>query len=163
MSGKSISSISFKSIWHRSHSIFLVFTTSLICLSYFFNFFVLLVFTSTNNVHYEVQDKKFELGLESGLYGKYLNNFFYTDYSLGFFFKVLGTRNYFKETIFFIFGDKGTPLGKHLLIWGTVSWELLTVVQKDAVEEGEESPLSPQVFSNEKELAFRTIPPRLWL
>lgn len=69
--------------------------------------FFAIILTSTNHVPYELPNAKFNLGLESGMYGKYLNTFSYTDYALGFFFKLLSTRKYFKDTLFFIFADTG--------------------------------------------------------
>lgn len=69
--------------------------------------FFTIILTSTNHAPYEVPNTKYELGLEEGLFGKYLNTFAYTDYSLGFFFKILRTRKYFKDTIFFVFADHG--------------------------------------------------------
>lgn len=69
--------------------------------------FFAIILTATNHVPYELPNEKFNLGLESGIYGKYLNTFYYTDYALGFFFKLLRTRKYFKDTLFFIFADTG--------------------------------------------------------
>ena len=75
--------------------------------------FFTIILTSTNHAPNEVPDKKYELGLEDGLFGKYLNTFFYTDYSLGFFFKIFRTRKYFKDTIFFVFADHGNNRRKN--------------------------------------------------
>lgn len=71
--------------------------------------FFAMVLTATNHLPYEVPQNKFILGLETGNYGKYLNTFHYTDYALGYFFKLIRTRKYFKDTIFFIFADTGNP------------------------------------------------------
>ncbi|MFB0565666.1 MAG: LTA synthase family protein [Candidatus Aminicenantaceae bacterium] len=69
--------------------------------------FFTIIITSTNHLPYEVPREKFKLGLETGLYGKFLNTFYYTDYALGYLFKLLRTRKYFRDTLFFIFADTG--------------------------------------------------------
>ncbi len=77
--------------------------------------FFAVVLTATNHMPYEVPDKRFELGLASDVFGRYLNTFHYTDYALGRFFDMIRNREYFKNTVFFIFADTGnnrTPASK---------------------------------------------------
>jgi len=69
--------------------------------------FFAMILTSTNHIPYQVPNKKFELGLESGLFGRYLNTFHYSDYALGGFFELIQNKDYFKNTLFFIFADTG--------------------------------------------------------
>lgn len=69
--------------------------------------FFAMILTATNHIPYEVPRKKFVLGLEKANFSKYLNTFHYTDYALGYFFKLVKTRKYFKDTIFFIYADTG--------------------------------------------------------
>lgn len=69
--------------------------------------FFMFLLTSTNHIPYEVPEKKFELGLESGMFGRYLDTFHYTDFALGRFFNQIRNKDYFKKTIFFIFADTG--------------------------------------------------------
>jgi len=69
--------------------------------------FFAMVLTATNHIPYEVPGKEFDLGLESEVFGKYLNAFHYTDYALGRFFERVRNRDYFRDTLFFIFADHG--------------------------------------------------------
>ena len=69
--------------------------------------FFAMILTSTNHIPYQVPNKKFELGLERGLFGRYLNTFHYSDYALGRFFELIHNKDYFKNTLFFIFADTG--------------------------------------------------------
>ena len=74
--------------------------------------FFSIVLTATNHIPYDLPSQRFDLRYETGIYSKFLNTFHYTDYSLGFFFKLLRTRKYFKDTLFFIFADTGSDRQK---------------------------------------------------
>jgi hypothetical protein len=78
--------------------------------------FFAIVLSATNHMPYEVPEKKFELGLESDVFGKYLNTFHYTDFALGRFFDMVREKDYFKNTVFFIFADTGNNRTKETKI-----------------------------------------------
>jgi hypothetical protein len=69
--------------------------------------FFAIVLTATNHLPWAVPDKRFERDLESGVFGRYLNTFHYTDFALGRFFDMVREKDYFNNTIFFIFADTG--------------------------------------------------------
>ena len=78
--------------------------------------FFAIILSATNHMPYEVPEKKFELGLESDVFGKYLNTFHYTDFALGRFFDMIREKDFFKNTVFFIFADTGNNRAKETKI-----------------------------------------------
>ncbi len=69
--------------------------------------FFAMILTATNHMPYRVPEKKFELGLGDGLFSRYLDTFHYSDYALGRFFELVRNKDYFKNTLFFVFADTG--------------------------------------------------------
>jgi hypothetical protein len=69
--------------------------------------FFAMILTATNHMPYRIPDGKFRLGLEPGLFGRYLETFHYSDYALGRFFDLVRDKGFFKNTLFFIFADTG--------------------------------------------------------
>jgi phosphoglycerol transferase MdoB-like AlkP superfamily enzyme len=69
--------------------------------------FYFVILTLSNHHPYDLPKKEFFKFNRLGYYGKFLAGMNYTDYALSLFFKKIQKKDYFKRTIFLIYGDHG--------------------------------------------------------